>query len=86
MGIQFYFKYKYIIGFYYIFLKKNSVDVFNGAKKMQVEKRNEPDPHHNYFIRPNENILAAYLQYHPQIYHFLQPKRIIEKMEEFVCG
>ncbi|XP_025199879.1 uncharacterized protein LOC112597860 [Melanaphis sacchari] len=50
----------------------NSVDVFNdvhvesGAKKgMEVEKRNEPDPYHNYFIRPNENFLAAYLQYHP---------------------
>ncbi|KAL4153869.1 hypothetical protein QTP88_001702 [Uroleucon formosanum] len=59
-------------GFYFMFFKENSVDVLNdvhaenGAKKsMEVEKRNEPDQHHNYFIRPNENVLAAYLQYHP---------------------
>jgi len=77
-----------------MFFKENSVDVLNdvhaknGVKKsMEVAKRNEPDPHHNYFIRPNENVLAAYLQYHPH-----QPQTNIPfsaakaYTEEIVCG
>lgn len=50
----------------------NSVDDFHDVhadiftkKSMELKKINEPFPHYNYFIRPNENVIAAYLQYHP---------------------